>query len=466
MARTITPVLLAGGSGTRLWPVSRRAFPKQFARLTGEATMFQDAARRASGPGYAAPVVVTAAPFRFVAAEQLQDAGIDPAAILLEPEPRSTGPAVLAAALRAGPDELMLAMPSDHLIPDADAFRAAVNAARPAAEAGRIVTFGVRPDRPETGYGYVLPERPGLSPVNEFLEKPGRARAETLIAAGALWNAGLFLFRADALVAAATAAAPAMVAAVRAALEGARPDLGFLRLDPRAWAEAPDVSVDRAVMEKAPDLSVQPLETAWSDLGDWSAIARRLGGGAAQGPAHAVDCERTLLRSDGPRLVGIGLRDVVAVAMDDAVLVMDVGRGQDVGRAVAALREAGAPEADAFGREHRPWGGFDRLAAGEGFQVKRITVRPGGILSLQSHERRAEHWIVVSGRLKVTLDGGTRELAANQSVYVPLGARHRLENPGDAPAVLIEVQTGDYLGEDDITRYEDAYARAPTETET
>ncbi|MGR3540560.1 MAG: mannose-1-phosphate guanylyltransferase/mannose-6-phosphate isomerase [Hasllibacter sp.] len=464
MAETITPVLLAGGSGTRLWPVSRRAFPKQFARLTGDATMFQAAARRARGPGYAAPVVVTAAPFRFIVAEQLAGAGIEPDAILLEPEPRSTGPAVLAAALRAAPGALLLVMPSDHLIPDAAAFRAAVEAARPAAAAGRIVTFGVRPARPETGYGYVLPEGPGLSPVKEFLEKPDRAGAEALIAAGALWNAGIFLFRADAMVAAAGAAAPGMLGPVRAALAGAAPDLGFWRLDAAAWAGAPDVSLDRAVMERAPNLSVQPLEAAWSDLGDWTAIARRLGGGAVQGPAHALDCEGTVLRSDGPRLVGIGLRDVVAVAMDDAVLVMDAGRGQEVGRAVEAMRAAGAPEADAFGREHRPWGGFDRLAEGEGFQVKRIVVRPGGILSLQSHEHRAEHWVVVSGRLRVTLEDEARDLSANESIYVPRGARHRLENPGAADAVLIEVQTGAYLGEDDITRYEDAYARAPDGT--
>ncbi|PRY93320.1 mannose-1-phosphate guanylyltransferase/mannose-6-phosphate isomerase [Hasllibacter halocynthiae] len=469
MAQTITPVLLAGGSGTRLWPLSRRRFPKQFARLSGEETMFQAAIRRGTGAAFGPPVVLTAAPFRFVAAEQLAAMGADPEAILLEPEPRSTAPAILAAAMRAAPDDLLLVMPADHLVADADAFRADVAAAAAAARDGAIVLFGAPPDRPETGYGYIratgpiATPAPAPLPVEGFVEKPDAATAGRLVAQGALWNAGIFLFRAGAFLRAVREAAPALMPPVAAALRGARADLGFLRLDPDAWSGVPDVSVDRAVMERTPALRVQPLRSAWADLGDWSALARQVGGGATptQGAATAIDCEGGLLRTEGagPRLVGLGLRDVVAVAMPDAVLVMDAARGQDVGAAVAALRDAGVPEADAFGREHRPWGWFDRLAEGEGFGVKRITVRPGGRLSLQSHRHRAEHWIVVSGSLRVTLEGAVRDAGPDASIYVPRGARHRLENAGPTVAVLIEVQTGPYLAEDDIVRYEDVYRR-------
>ncbi|NAZ36701.1 mannose-1-phosphate guanylyltransferase/mannose-6-phosphate isomerase [Rubellimicrobium sp. CFH 75288] len=472
---TITPILLCGGSGTRLWPLSRKSFPKQFAPLLGEESLFQASARRLSGPGFGHPVVVTAEPFRFIAAEQIAAAGQPGAALLIEPEGRDTAPAILAAALFAAaedPAALLLVAPSDHVIPDAEAFRAAVAAGRPAAEEGRIVTFGIRPDRAETGYGYLeLDEAPDLTappaphPLRAFVEKPDAARAEAMVAGGRhLWNAGIFLFRADALLREAREHAPDLLDAAEAALAGASRDLGFIRLDPSHWSRAPAISIDYALMEKARALSVVPFAGRWSDLGDWASVWRETeeAGLSRGGQATAIDCEGTLLRSESPgqRIVGIGLRDMVAVAMPDAVLVAPRDRAQQVKEAVAALKAERAPQAESFPRDHRPWGWFESLAMGDRFQVKRIVVKPGGALSLQSHHHRAEHWIVVQGTARVTVDDEVRLLTENQSVYIPLGAIHRLENPGKLPMVLIEVQTGAYLGEDDIVRYEDVYARS------
>jgi mannose-1-phosphate guanylyltransferase/mannose-6-phosphate isomerase len=472
----IHPVLLCGGSGTRLWPLSRRSYPKQFVPLIGEESLFQHSARRLARAGFADPVVVTHADFRFIVAEQLAAAGIAPAAILIEPAARNTAPAILAAALHleaAEPDALILAAPSDHVISDADGFAAAVQAAVPAAQAGRIVTFGIRPDRAETGYGYLAlgdgagEETPGgARPLAGFIEKPDAARAAEMVASGQyLWNAGIFLFSARTIVAAFATHAPVIAAGVRDALRNARRDLDFVRLDPSAWAGLPDLSVDFAVMEKADNLSALPYGGAWSDLGGWDAVWRETGpdpdGVVTGGRATAIDCRDSLLRSesDGVEVVGIGLQGIVAIATQDAVLVAAMDRAQDVRAAVAALKAKGARQAETFARDHRPWGWFETLALGERFQVKRIVVAPGGALSLQSHVHRAEHWIVVSGTARVTIGEEVRLLTENQSVYVPLGAVHRLENPGKVPMVLIEVQTGAYLGEDDIIRYEDAYAR-------
>ncbi|MCL4189840.1 MAG: mannose-1-phosphate guanylyltransferase/mannose-6-phosphate isomerase [Rhodobacteraceae bacterium] len=469
----ITPLLLCGGSGTRLWPLSRKSYPKQFAALGGEGTLFQASARRLSGPGFAAPVVVTHADFRFIVAEQLVQAGIDPGAVLIEPAARNTAPAVLAAALHVAsddPDRLILVAPSDHVVADAAAFRSAVAAGEAAARGGAIVTFGIRPTRPETGYGWLELSGPAAAgaavPLARFVEKPDAGRAAAMLAEGRyLWNAGLFLFTAGTILAAFAAHAPALMGPVRAAVEGARTDLGFLRLAAAPWAEAADISIDYAVMEKAPNLVAVPFDGSWSDLGDWDAVWREGpqdgAGVTAAGPVTAIDCTGSLLRSEaeGLELVGIGLRDVVAVAMPDAVLVADRSRAQDVRRAVAALKARGARQAETFPRDHRPWGWFETLALGERFQVKRIVVHPGRSLSLQSHMHRAEHWIVVRGTARVTVDADVRLVAENQSVYIPLGARHRLENPGRLDMVLIEVQTGAYLGEDDIIRHEDVYAR-------
>ncbi|MFN3292880.1 MAG: mannose-1-phosphate guanylyltransferase/mannose-6-phosphate isomerase [Gemmobacter sp.] len=473
---TIHPVLLCGGSGTRLWPLSRKSYPKQFARLTGAESLFQASARRLSGPGFAAPVVVTGSDFRFIVTEQLAQAEIAPAAVLIEPAARNTAPAILAAALALAardPDALMLVAPSDHVIPDDARFRAAVQAAAPAAQAGRIVTFGIRPDRAETGYGWLelasAPEA-GFAPVPQplvrFVEKPDAATAAALLASGRhLWNAGIFLFSLPAIFAAFAAHAPDMLETVRAAVAGAQADLGFTRLAPGPWGGLPDISIDYAVMEKSDTLSVVPYGGVWSDLGGWDAVWRESGpdaaGVVAHGAATAIDCTDTLLRSEaeGLQLVGIGLKDIVAVAMPDAVLVAHKDRAQDVKLAVAALKKAGAAQAETFPRDHRPWGWFETLALSDRFQVKRIVVHPGAALSLQSHHHRSEHWIVVSGTARVTVDAEVRLVTENQSVYIPLGAVHRMENPGKIPMVLIEVQTGAYLGEDDIIRYEDIYAR-------
>jgi mannose-1-phosphate guanylyltransferase/mannose-1-phosphate guanylyltransferase/mannose-6-phosphate isomerase len=470
---TITPVLLCGGSGTRLWPLSRKSYPKQFVPLLGEETLFQASARRLSGPDFAAPMVLTNSDFRFIVTEQLAAAGIDPAAILIEPEGRNTAPAVLAAALwleRSDPDGLMLIAPSDHVVPDPAAFRAAVAAGAPAARAGRLVTFGIAPDRPETGYGYLELEtapEPGMpSALRRFVEKPDAARAARMLAAGNfLWNAGIFLFSVRAILDAFRAHAPDLIAPVSAAIEAGRPDLGFFRLDPGAWSGAREISIDYAVMERAENLSVVPFAAGWSDLGGWDAVWRESGpdprGVALSGPATAIDCDDTLLRSEdaGLEVVGIGLRNVIAVAMPDAVLVADAARAQEVKQAVAALKAKSAKQAEAFPKDHRPWGWFECLALGPRFQVKRIVVHPGAALSLQSHHHRSEHWIVVEGTARVTVDDEVTLVTENQSVYIPLGAVHRMENPGKVPMVLIEVQTGTYLGEDDILRYEDVYAR-------
>jgi mannose-1-phosphate guanylyltransferase/mannose-6-phosphate isomerase len=475
MTRIVHPVLLCGGSGTRLWPLSRRSYPKQFSALMGDESLFQASARRLSGPGFAAPGVVTAADFRFVVAEQLADLGIAPAATLLEPEGRNTAPAILAAALELrarAPGALMLAAPSDHVIPDAERFRDTVRAAVPAAEAGRIVTFGIRPDHAETGYGWLALSEPlgdgapAPQPLEGFVEKPSAEAARALLEGGRhLWNAGIFLFSVDTLVAGFEQHAPELLAGVRAALEDARADLQFLRLDPAAWAGLESISIDYAVMEAAANLSVVPYGGAWSDLGDWAAVWREAGpdgrGVVAADGATAVDCHDTLLRSEDPRqhVVGIGLEGLVVVAMPDAVLVARKDRAQDVKRAVEALKAEQVPQAETLPRDYRPWGWYESLVMGGRFQVKRIHVHPGAALSLQSHFHRAEHWIVVQGTARVTVDGQETLLAENQSIYVPLGAVHRMENPGKVPLTLIEVQTGSYLGEDDITRYEDVYAR-------
>ena len=366
----------------------------------------------------------------------------------------------------------MLVAPSDHVVPDAPAFRAAVEAGAGAAQAGQLVTFGIRPTHAETGYGYLeLAEDPGdfaARPLalKRFVEKPDAPRATEMVAAGTyLWNAGIFLFSVKAILAAFRAHAPDLVAPVTEAVEKAKPDLGFLRLDPAAWAGVQDISIDYAVMEKAENLSVVPFAAGWSDLGGWDAVwresARDARGVATTGAATAIDCDDTLLRSEdeGVEVVGIGLKGVVAVAMPDAVLVADASRAQDVKHAVAALKKKGARQAESFPKDHRPWGWFESLVIGDRFQVKRIHVHPGAALSLQSHHHRSEHWIVVEGTAKVTVDDEVKLVTENQSVYIPLGAVHRMENPGKVPMVLIEVQTGTYLGEDDIIRYEDIYAR-------
>lgn len=471
----ICPVVLCGGSGTRLWPLSRQTYPKQFAPLTGGKSLFRASLQRVSGPGFSAPLVLTADAFRFIVTDDMQAEGVSPRGILIEPQARNTAPAILSAALwlaAKDPAAVMLVLPSDHVIPDAAGFRAAVTAALPQAIAGQIVTFGVMPTRPETGYGYLrlangadpLADTP--QPLAGFVEKPDTGRALAMLAEGGyLWNAGIFLFSAATMIAAFETHAPDMLTPARATVAEARSDLGFCRLDPAAFAEMADISIDYAIMERASNLSVMPWRGAWSDLGSWEAVwqeaAADAAGNVTSGAVTAIDCAGTLLRAEaeGQELVAIGLTDIIAVAMPDAVLVARKSDSQKVKDAVAALKTRGAKQATAFPRDHRPWGWFDSLVIGDRFQVKRIMVHPGAALSLQSHHHRAEHWIVVQGTARVTIGDAVQLVSENQSVYIPLGTRHRMENPGKLPMILIEVQTGSYLGEDDIIRYEDVYAR-------
>ncbi len=469
----IHPVILCGGSGTRLWPASRAAYPKQFAPLLGEESLYQTTLRRLSGgagDGFAAPMVLTADPFRFMATQQARALGLTDARVVVEPAARDTAPAILTAALmQDDPEALLLVAPSDHLIADPDAFRAAVLAGAETARAGIPVTFGVAPDRAETGYGYLeldgSAEGPGPRPLRSFREKPDAESARAMLESGRfLWNAGLFLFRAGDLVAAVEAHAPDLIAPVRAAIEGGAEDLGFFRLGP-AYEGARAVSIDYAVMERLDELAAVPLSCGWSDLGSWEALwqaeEKDDSGTATRGQVTAIDCEGSYLRSEqeGMRLVGLGLTDMVAVAMRDAVLVAPRARAQEVRGAVAALKAAGVAQADEYPRFHRPWGWYETLGAGTRFQVKKIMVHPGAALSLQSHMHRAEHWVVVAGTARVSVNETDRLLSENESVYIPLGATHRLANPGRLPMYLIEVQTGAYLGEDDIVRVADVYGR-------
>ncbi|OWY07392.1 mannose-1-phosphate guanylyltransferase/mannose-6-phosphate isomerase [Thioclava sp. F42-5] len=476
MSKTIHPVLLCGGSGTRLWPLSRKSYPKQFVNLMGEESLFQASAKRLAGDGFSAPSVITGSDFRFVVIEQLAALEIAPADILIEPSARNTAAAICAGALvleAREPGALMLVAPSDHVIPNPARFRAAVEAAAPAAEVGQLVTFGIRPDRPETGYGWLeLSEAPDAEfsatpqPLKSFVEKPDLAKAEALLEGGMhLWNAGIFLFSTSAILDAFAKHAPETLAQAKAAVDAAERDLAFTRLAAEPWSQLEDISIDYAVMERADNLTVVPYGGAWSDLGDWQAVWREQNpnehGIVATGPATAIDCRDTLLHStdNAQELVGIGLEDIIAVAMPDAVLVAHKDRAQDVKKAVAELKAKGAAQAETLPRDFRPWGWYESLVVGQRFQVKRIHVHPGAALSLQSHHHRAEHWIVVEGTAKVTIDGEEKLVTENQSVYIPLGALHRMENPGKVPLTLIEVQTGSYLGEDDIIRYEDVYAR-------
>lgn len=469
----VVPVLLCGGSGTRLWPSSRQSYPKQFSSLIGDKSLFQSSVRRLTAAAFDKPVVITASDFRFIVTQQLAEIGVDPAAVLLEPSPRNTAPAILAALLhivQTDPAAMVLIAPCDHVVDDVPAFHSAIARGAEAAAEGSIVTFGIRPDRPETGYGYLELAHAAAAghaiPLNRFVEKPDRATAEAIFAdARYLWNAGLFMARADTLIAAFHAHAPHLFDPVQAALSGARADLGFLRLAEAPWAEAEAISIDYAVMEHLSDFVVVPFDGGWSDLGGWEAVWRAMPqdseGLAISGPAQGIDCTNTLLRAEGEGqvLIGLGLENMIAVAMPDAVLVAPMDRAQDLRCVVDRLKAHGATQATAFPKDHRPWGWFESLALGPRFQVKRIHVNPGAALSLQSHHHRAEHWIVVQGTARVTVGDKVSLVTENHAVYIPLGARHRLENPGKLQMILIEVQTGAYLGEDDIVRYEDGYGR-------
>ena len=462
------PVILSGGSGTRLWPLSRDAFPKQFLALVGHDSMLQATWHRVAPLASGAPIVVAGETHRFMVAEQLREAGCADATILLEPLARNTAPAIAAAALEAtrdGADPLLLVLPSDHVIADAEAFRAAVRAASAAAEAGSLVTFGIVPTGPETGYGYIKAAAgEGVRAVERFVEKPDAATAAAYVASGDYaWNSGMFLFRASAYLAELERHQPAMLAACREALARARRDVDFVRLDQAAFAASPSDSIDYAVMEKTAHAAVLAIDVGWNDVGSWAAlwqVAEQDGdGNAHHGDVLARDCRDTLAWGDGRLLALLGLRDVVVVDTADAVLVAHKDHVQDVKAIVAELKRRGRAETSLHRKVYRPWGHYDSVDVGERFQVKRITVKPGAALSLQMHHHRAEHWIVVSGTAKVTRGDEVILLGENQSTYIPLGVKHRLENPGVVPLELVEVQSGSYLGEDDIVRFEDVYGR-------
>ena len=468
----VYPVVMCGGSGTRLWPVSRKSYPKQFNALFPGGSLFQRTLTRLRTRGHADPLLLTNEDFRFVVAEQMDEIGVSATRIVVEPTGRNTAPAVCAAArivAERDPDGVLLILPSDHLIADEEAFAKATDAAVAAARDGELVTYGIKPDRPETGYGYIELESAGTvgaQPFVRFVEKPDAQRAAEMLADGRfLWNSGMFVFSARAILDAFATHAPAVDAACAEAIEKGRDDLFFFRLDGDAYGNSPNISIDYAIMEHVHG-TVVPVDCGWNDLGSWATVwqeaERDLSGTAAGENTVAIDCADSLLRSDHPdiQMVGIGLENIAAIATRDAVLIADMNRTQDVRLAVDALKAKGAPQATEFPRCYRPWGWYETLALGERFQVKQIMVKPGGQLSLQSHVHRAEHWVVVAGSAQVSVDDEVRLLSENQSIYIPLAAVHRLENPGKIDLHLIEVQSGAYLGEDDIVRYEDVYARS------
>lgn len=461
-------VLLSGGSGTRLWPLSREAYPKQFLALAGEATMVQDTWSRAAALTTLKPIVVANEEHRFLVAEQLRQIGAPVPDIVLEPVGRNTAPAIAAAALQAraaGEDPVLLVLPSDHVVRDVAAFHAAVREAMPAAEDGALVTFGIRASAPETGFGYIQAgPGEGVRPVLRFVEKPDADTAAGYLASGDYaWNSGMFLFRASRYLDEIARFRPDILDAVRRAFDGASRDGDFIRLEREAFAASPSDSIDYAVMEKTADARVLPVDIGWNDVGSWSALwdvsEQDAHGNAGHGDVIVVDSRNSYAYSR--RLVAlVGVDDLVVVETDDAVLVARKDRVQQVKDVVARLKADQRSHAVLHREVHRPWGSYDSIDVGSGFQVKRITVKPGARLSLQSHAHRAEHWVVVRGTARVTRDNDVFDLHANQSTYIPLGARHRLENPASEPLELIEVQSGDYLGEDDIVRYEDVYGRS------
>jgi len=469
----IVPVILSGGSGTRLWPVSRESFPKQLWPLVSERTMLAETALRAAGPGFAPPIVVCNQEHRFLIAEQLRLAGIGGARIVLEPVGRNSAPAIAAAALiqaETDPGAVLWMMAADAAIADVPALHRHLAEAAAAARAGRFVTFGMRPTAPETGYGYIqrgapLAGLPGAHALIRFVEKPDAETAARFLAAGDyLWNSGMFVFTARDLLDEFATHAPDVLQAVRRAVSARRQDLDFIRLDPEAFAAGPAISLDYAIAEKTTRAAVVPADIGWSDVGSWNALwelaAKDDAGNAAIGDVVLEGARNSYVRSDGILTAVVGLEDAVVVVTKDAVLAMHRDRAQDVKRVVDRLKAAGRPEAVTHNRVYRPWGFYEGLITGERFQVKRITVAPGQKLSLQKHFHRAEHWVVVNGSALVTRDAETRLVRENESIYLPLGCVHRLENPGKIPLVLIEVQSGAYLGEDDIVRIEDTYGRA------
>jgi len=469
---TIHPVLLCGGSGTRLWPLSRTHYPKQFLRLADDFSLLQNTLRRLDGlPGLGATIAVANEIHRFLLAEQLREIGLK-SSILLEPAARNTAPAVAAAAVhaldQAGEKEapLLLVLPSDHVISDVEAFQKAIRAAVPHAQSGALVTFGIVPNRPETGYGYIRrgTALKGGFVLDRFVEKPDAETAQSYLDTGEyLWNSGIFLFRADSYLAALESFAPAIKNAVAEAMSHAKQDMDFVRLDLAAFSASPSNSIDYAVMEKISDGVVIPLDAGWNDIGAWDALAvlgqSDVSGNTVRGDVLVIDTEDSVIYSDGRLVATVGVSNLVVVATKDAVLVADKANAQAVKKVVEALKKTSRAETEFQHIVHRPWGSYEALAHAPRYQVKRILVKPGASLSLQKHHHRAEHWVVVKGTAKIVRGEETLLLSENQSTYIPLGVIHRLENPGRIDLEMVEIQSGSYLGEDDIVRFEDNYGR-------
>ncbi|MGK5008310.1 mannose-1-phosphate guanylyltransferase/mannose-6-phosphate isomerase [Janthinobacterium sp. MDB2-8] len=471
MNTPLVPVILCGGSGTRLWPLSREGYPKQFLRLSGKTSMLQQTLQRLAGIDALAPaLLVCNESSRFIVAEQLREIGLNNARMVLEPMRRNTAPAIATAALQAmenGDDPVLLVLPSDHVILDTPKFHRAINLARDAAEQGNLLTFGITPTGPETGYGYIRAEGGAAGQVQrivEFVEKPALALAEQYIASGDyFWNSGMFVFRASRYLEELERFQPAVVAACREALAKAKIDLDFIRLDHDAYAVSPDIAVDYAVMERTSHAATIALDAGWNDIGSWAAVfevaKKDANNNSAQGDVLMQDCNDCLVHGNNRLVTAIGMRNTVIVETADAVLVMDADQAQHTKTLVAQLIAKDRAEATMHREVFRPWGSYDSIGNGERFQVKRITVKPGAKLSLQMHHHRAEHWIVVSGTAKITNGDKEYLLTENQSTYIPLGVVHSLANPGKVPLELIEIQSGSYLGEDDIVRFEDCYGR-------
>jgi mannose-1-phosphate guanylyltransferase/mannose-6-phosphate isomerase len=469
----IIPVLLSGGTGSRLWPLSRETYPKQLLSLLGEKTLLQQTALRVHDPSlFADPMVIANAEHRFAIAEQLRAIGLESPALVLEPSGRNTAPAVAIAALLAvetDPDAIILAMPVDHWVRDHAAFRAVVSSGLAAARRGRFVLFGLRPTAPETRFGYIhmahdTAADSAVRDVAGFVEKPDLVTAERLLEGDEhLWNSGIFLLPARAFLDELELHAPEVLAACRASLEGATRDLDFLRLEPGAFEKCPSISIDYAIMEKTARAVVVEASFDWSDVGSWSALwsmgDKDASGNVSVGDVVLEDASRCYVRGEGPLVAALGVEDLIITATPDVVLVTARDRDQDVGKLVARLKSSGHRSATQTLNVHRPWGYYQSIHAGDRFQVKRITVNPGAKLSLQKHFHRAEHWVVVNGTAIVTRDDEEILLRENESIFVPLGCMHRLENPGKVPLNLIEVQSGTYLGEDDIVRVQDIYQR-------
>lgn len=461
-------VILSGGSGTRLWPLSRELFPKQLINFQGgDETLLQATLSRTKGLlGLAAPAIVCNENHRFLVAEQVRELGVAGAKVILEPCARNTAPAIALAALAADSDALLLVLPADHVIQDKAAFQAAVTGAVPIAEQGALVTFGIVPSAPETGYGYIrCGEAMGLAfHIDRFIEKPDRETAESFVKAGGyLWNSGMFLFRASRYLEELAKHAPLILESARAAISAAKSDLDFLRIDSAAFANCPSDSIDYAVMEKTDSAVVVPLNAGWSDVGSWSslheALERDSEGNALRGDVLSVDTKGSFVIAESRLVATVGLKNHVVVETKDAVLVAPKDRVQDVKKLVDKIKQGGRSEHQLHREVHRPWGSYDSIENGARYQVKRLSVKPGASMSLQLHHHRAEHWIVVAGTARITRGDEVFMLEENQSTYIPLGVKHRIENPGKIPLHIIEVQSGSYLGEDDIVRFEDRYGR-------